>query len=630
MIAAPQNINMHSGGHKQMDIQISEIKRLIPIDISAAKDSADALLKSSEIESKDMDKAEVYHIKGIVHFYADECNEALKWYQNELKLRKKLKDIIGASNVYNNIGAIYYHNGQIDKAILYYQKALSHREKIQDRKGVAGCYENIGAALLKSGKGVEALNMHLKALKINQEIGDTDRIGMSLQNIGRSYLSQSDYVSALTYFRESLAIAEKTNDKIRSIQLMINIGSALLMQNNIEEAKKYHERCYEESKAINYHHGLILSLCSLGDIEMKKGNYADCIRHYLDCIEIAKTTGHIAEYICALTSLGRCYCMQADYPLSISYLHQALTMAKKVKFKDSISEIYAQLSEVYEKNKDAKKALKYFKDYIAVRDELVNKETTKTIYEIKTRYELEKKEKEAEINRLKHIELKDAMDALTAAKKQSDELLLNILPDDVAEELKAKGSVTARYYEQAAVIFIDIKDFTRLSEHLAPQELVSIIDVYFSLFDSIIGDYAIEKIKTIGDAYLCVAGLPVPDPESAFTAIRAALRIRDTIATLNRMRLENGLLTFDFRFGLHVGPVIAGVVGRRKFEYDIWGDTVNTAARMEQNSDAGRINISGDTYQAIKGSFECTYRGRLEAKNKGLMDMYFIERELTG
>jgi len=287
------------------------------------------------------------------------------------------------------------------------------------------------------------------------------------------------------------------------------------------------------------------------------------------------------------------------------------------------------LSEIYEKQDDTKKAFSYFKQYIALRDNLVNTETTRTIHEIKYRYEVEKKEKEAEINRLKHIELKNALDALTEAKKQSDELLLNILPDDVAEELKTKGSVKARYFEQAAVIFIDVKDFTRLSEHLSPQELVSIIDVYFSLFDSVIGEYAIEKIKTIGDAYLCAAGLPVSDPNSAFVAVRASLHIRDMIARLNKMRRENGLLTFEFRFGLHVGPIIAGVVGRKKFEYDIWGDTVNTAARMEQNSEEGRINISGQTYELIKGSFECTPRGRIDAKNKGLMDMYFVEREIT-
>lgn len=518
----------------------------------------------------------------------------------------------------------------MDKAISYYQKALVYREKINDRRGIAGCYDNIGAAFIHSGKTAEALDMHFRALKINQSLNDVERIGFSLQNIGLAYVSQGDYDYALQNYKESLAIAEKSGDKMRAIQLMINIGAALLHKENISEAKEYYKRCYEESRSINYQYGLILSLNNLAEIYLSIGNYEESLRHYMDSIHIAKDTGHVVEAIIAMSGIGQSYIMLSDFKQSLKYLHEALLMARKTAIKENVDNIYKMLSEIYEKQGDTAKAFQYFKQYISLRDELVNKETTRTIHEIKYRYETEKKEKEAEINRLKHIELKNALDALTESKKQSDELLLNILPDDVAEELKAKGSVTARYFEQAAVIFIDVKDFTKLSEHLSPQELVSLIDVYFSLFDSIIGEYAIEKIKTIGDAYLCAAGLPVSDPDSAFVAVRASLHIRDMIAKLNKMRHENKLLTFEFRFGLHVGPIIAGVVGQKKFEYDIWGDTVNTAARMEQNSEPGRINISGQTYQLIKGSFECTPRGPIEAKNKGPMDMYFVEREIAG
>ena len=607
--------------------KISEIKRLIPGDIDAARNEANLLLESVRINGSDKDKAEIYHLIGLIHFYSNETHEAIKWYNDEIKLRRKLKDLNGSSAALNNIGAIYYQTGKMDKAISYYQKALTYREKINDRRGIAGCQDNIGAALLSSGKTAEALDMHFRALKIYQAINDTDRTGFSLQNIGMAYFTQGDYNYALTNYSESLSIAQKSNDKIRSIQLMINIGSVLLAQNNIDDAKEYYTRCYAESQSINYHHGLILSLYSLGDIEMKKSNYKECIKYYSDCVAIARTSGHMREIIFALSSIGRSFGMLKDYAQAHKYLHEALLMARKTAIKENIGEIYKMLSEVHEKQNDPKKALKYFKEHIALRDNLVNAQTSRTIHEIKYRFEIEKKEKEAEINRLKHIELKNALDALTESKKQSDELLRNILPDDVAEELKKRGSVTARYFDQAAVIFIDVKDFTRLSEHLSPQELVSLIDVYFSLFDSVIGGYAIEKIKTIGDAYLCAAGLPVSDPDCAFVAVRAALHIRDMIARLNQMRRENGLLTFEFRFGLHVGPIIAGVVGQKKFEYDIWGDTVNTAARMEQNSEAGRINISGQTYELIKGTFECTPRGRIEAKNKGPMDMYFVEEE---
>lgn len=607
-----------------MQEKISEIKRLIPVDIRAAREGAASLLQTADAGGNDHDRAAVYHLIGLVHFYSDEARDAVKWYNKEIKLREKLKDGKGASDAYNNIGAIYYHSGELNKAKEYYEKALTYREKINDRRGIAGCYDNIGATLLKSGRAAEALDMHFRALRINQAMGDSERIGFSLQNIGLAYLTQGDYDYALQNYTESLAIAKKSNDKVRAIQLMVNIGAVYIKQNNLEEAKKHFTQIYEESLANNYQIGLVFSLHNLADIEMREANYHECIRHYTDCITIARASGQVAEVITALSGIGRAYNLLNDFGQSHKYLKEALAMAQKTAIKESICDIYLLLSEIHEKKGDSMKALQYYKEYISLRDDMVNKETSQTINEIKTRYEVDKKQKEAEISRLRNIELKNALDALTSAKEQSEELLLNILPRDVADELKAKGSVTARYFEQAAVMFLDVKDFTRLSEHLSPAELVSIIDVYFSLFDSIIGEYRIEKIKTIGDAYLCAAGLPVPDPQSAITAVGAAIHIRDSVAELNKMRCENGLLCFEFRIGLHAGPVIAGVVGRKKFEYDIWGDTVNTAARMEQHSEPGKINISQTTYELVKDNFNCSYRGEIEAKNKGKLKMYFV------
>jgi adenylate cyclase len=546
-----------------------------------------------------------------------------------VRLRQKFSDLKGASDALNNLGAIYYQQGKLDKARRYYQEALKYREQINDERGMAGSYDNIGVLLYKSGMTKEALDMHFRALKIHQQIGAEDRICNSLQNIGLAYLSQGDFDYALANYHEALCLAQKNSDKPRSIQLMINIGSAFIKQKNITDARKYYLQSYDESRSIGYDYGLLHSLNNLADIDLEEGNYHDSINKYKKCIELARDTGHIVEVISATTGVGRACIPTRDYKQSLRYLTDAMHMAKKMGIKETICDIYMSLSDCYEKQDECKKSLVYYKKYIALREELINKETTKNIHEIKTRYEVDKKEKETEISRLKNIELKNALDALTLAKQQSDELLLNILPHDVAEELKAKGSVSARYIEQAAVLFIDVKDFTHLSENLLPQDLVSIIDIYFVLFDTIIADYPIEKIKTIGDAYLCVAGLPSSGIDSAYIGLAAALRIRDSICTLNRERAAQGLLCFEFRFGLHVGPVIAGVVGRKKFEYDIWGDTVNTAARMEQNSDAGRINISGDTYRHIKDRFECTYRGKVEAKNKGLLDMYFVEREFS-
>lgn len=214
---------------------------------------------------------------------------------------------------------------------------------------------------------------------------------------------------------------------------------------------------------------------------------------------------------------------------------------------------------------------------------------------------------------------------IEAEKKRSDELLLNILPEEVMNELKQTGKTTARNYDLVTVMFADFKDFTLISGNLTPEDLVSAIDHYFEKFDTIIADHDVEKIKTIGDAYLCAAGLPEPNTRNPVEMVDVAFKFLHAVELLKEERSSAGKISFDIRIGIHSGPLIAGVVGIRKFAYDIWGDAVNTAARMQQNGDEGRINISGTTYELIKHRFHCTHRGRIEAKNKGLVDMYFVE-----
>jgi class 3 adenylate cyclase/tetratricopeptide (TPR) repeat protein len=218
--------------------------------------------------------------------------------------------------------------------------------------------------------------------------------------------------------------------------------------------------------------------------------------------------------------------------------------------------------------------------------------------------------------------LSNALGELKAEKQKSDDLLLNILPGEVADELKISGTTTARHYSNVTVLFTDFANFTQAAEKMSPQGLIDELHTCFKAFDEITGKYGIEKIKTIGDAYLAVCGLPTADPKHAENVVRAATEINVFMA--NRLAHMGSDLTFSVRIGIHSGSVVAGIVGVKKFAYDIWGDTVNTAARMEQNSEAGKINISEATYELVKGKFNCEYRGEVEAKGKGGMKMYYV------
>jgi class 3 adenylate cyclase len=394
----------------------------------------------------------------------------------------------------------------------------------------------------------------------------------------------------------------------------------------------------------------------------------------------------------ALISIGTFYAIHENFALAEKHLKNALYLAHKRNANTTLSSLYNNLAgigladqktEIYidsaiyfaEKSKnlnDLQTALqnkayylqnknKFKEGYdvlwesIAVKDSLFNRDKVKSFADMEQKYESEIKnieiaylQRESEIAKLKasrslgiNFGLGGAMvglifvsfafytqnkkkqklnNELTKEKNKSDKLLLNILPEEIADELKASGKSEAKLYNQVSVLFTDFVNFTGLSEQMSPTQLVQEIHQNFTAFDAIMEKHGIEKIKTIGDAYLAVCGLPHENTNHAEQIVLAALDIQQF--------MEKNMGKFQIRIGIHSGPVVAGIVGVKKYAYDIWGDTVNTASRMEGNSEPGKINISGDTYQLIQEKFNCTYRGKINAKNKGDIDMYFVNNSL--
>lgn len=215
-------------------------------------------------------------------------------------------------------------------------------------------------------------------------------------------------------------------------------------------------------------------------------------------------------------------------------------------------------------------------------------------------------------------------------KRRSEELLLNILPKEIAEELKSKGKSEARSHQNVSVLFADFNSFTSISKQISPEELVEEIDHSFSAFDQIMGKYGIEKIKTIGDAYMAAAGLSGNYKDSAIQLIRASLEMQSFMQSRYQERSKKKLLAFEMRVGIHTGDLVAGVVGKKKFQYDLWGDSVNMASRMETNSQIGQVNISEETYKIVKDSseFKFTHRGLIDVKGGLPKQMYFVHKSV--
>ncbi len=218
-------------------------------------------------------------------------------------------------------------------------------------------------------------------------------------------------------------------------------------------------------------------------------------------------------------------------------------------------------------------------------------------------------------------ELKKRTRELEAEKIKTDELLHNIFPSDIVKELKAKGSVNPKHYDSVSILFTDFDNFTTFASGLSPDKLVKELNHIFTNFDFIIEKYGLEKLKTIGDSYMIAGGLPNVSHDHAFQTINAALEMQSVINNVN----EKGNFSCKMRVGIHSGPCVAGIVGIKKYTYDVWGDTVNIAKRLESHCEPGLVNISKETYELVKEKFECDYRGCIEAKGKGEIDMYFVK-----
>ena len=222
-------------------------------------------------------------------------------------------------------------------------------------------------------------------------------------------------------------------------------------------------------------------------------------------------------------------------------------------------------------------------------------------------------------------EVDQRTEELTIEKKNSDDLLLNILPFETAEEIKKTGKSKAKHYESVSVLFTDFKDFTSITEKISADKLVTELNYCFSAFDEIIQKHNIEKIKTIGDSYMCVGGLPAVNETHPFDIVKAAIEIREFMRQYKKEKEAVNDIFFDVRIGINTGPVVAGIVGTNKYAYDIWGSTVNIASRLERNSEPGKINVSESFYQQIKDEYDFTPRGNISVKGIGDIPMYFLD-----
>ena len=482
----------------------------------------------------------------------------------------------------------------------------------------------------------DALDAFFRTAEIAKKKGLKPLEGSAYINIADIYIISNNYKNAMLYYQKAIATLRESENTILLASAILNAGDAHLTNKNYDSALVY----FRESGAIfeeaNYSIGKAYNLGNIGMVYANKGQIGLAERNINEAVQILIEHGDYYPISVYLLSMADIYLEKGDRPTALNYAKRSLVLAQQYGLKEQISDANLKLSEFYELMGLTTESLKHYKDHVAYRDSLNNIKSVQSIADMRTDYEVSQKQVEVDLlNQQKRNQLIilgfSAVLLLTLfwyyrtisrEKTRSEDLLLNILPTEIAQELKQKGEVKAVKYNEVTVLFTDFVQFSKKAEHVDPHQLVKSIDFYFKKFDEITTKYGLEKIKTIGDSYMCACGLPSPDPKHASNAIKAAKEMNKVVKS--KLNDKDGLSHFEVRIGLHSGPVVAGIVGIKKWQYDIWGDTVNIASRMESNSEPGRINLSETTYCEIKEEFPCEYRGEIEVKNRGLLKMYFL------
>ncbi len=561
-----------------------------------------------------------------------------------------------------------FNMGEYTKELGYVNTALSLSKKLFYNKGEAAAHNLIGNMYNMQGNYPVALKNYLSALKINEATGDKKGMAANYNNIGLIYMNTENYSEALKNLSLALRMYQELGDRKGMNHPYNNMGSIYYYQHNYPEALKNYIAALEIRKEMGDDHEIAISYGNIGLINHEQGNYTEALNYYLKGLKIQNEIGDKDGIASSYEYIGSIYIKLKDYNKAREYFNDALDLNKEVGNVSGISESYSGLSALDSLTGNYKSSLANYQQYITYRDSLINEDNTKKLVQQQMQYDFDKKEAAAKAEQEKKdaVALKELQkqklvrngfvggfavvllfagvfftqrNKIKKGKKRSDELLLNILPEEVAEELKEKGSADAKQFDEVTVMFTDFKGFTQISEKLSPTELVNEIHECFKAFDNIISKHNIEKIKTIGDSYMCAGGLPVANKTNATDVVKAALEIQQLMndqAPPNlpggeeSQRAGQGSLSGRFRgavrIGIHTGPVVAGIVGVKKFAYDIWGDTVNIASRMESSGEEGKVNISGATYELVKDKFNCTHRGKIQAKNKGEIDMFFVEQ----
>ena len=522
--------------------------------------------------------------------------EAMQIADSALSVSKAEANELAQARSLLILAKAHHQTGIYDKAIQRALEALRIYESLRDYRHLADTYEQLGNTYWRLQNPAKVREYYQISLELRRRHGTAEELADALNSSGivsLHFLDQPE--QALSFFNEALALSRTANHRIGIAHSLNNLGNHSLLSGDLGKALAYNQASMAIYEELGDKNRTAINLLIIGYINQLLGRRQLAERQYLDVLS------------------------RAD---------QARAMAVK---RDAL----LNLSSLYEEDGKELMHLKYYKAYADLADSLSNSETASNIANLQTQFAIEKKELENAVLSLKVRQGRIILIGLSAflalilittmlivrEKRKSEALLLNILPRKVADDLKRTGKSEAQTFPAVSVLFSDIVGFTSLSSNLDPQVLINELSEIFTIFDRLAEKNGCERIKTIGDAYLAVCGLPVAREDNAERMLRLAKGMIQSLKERNAVAEHR----WEIRIGLHAGELVGGIVGIKKYIYDVFGDTVNTASRMESMSLAMQINVSGGFYHLTKDICSYIERGEIEIKGKGRMPMYFVD-----
>jgi len=577
-----------------------------------------------------------------------DLNKSIQYVQNAIKFFEESKDTEYIVECYQDLSQLYLSMGNFPKGLEMIQTALSKSKAFNFKTGIALSYAQLADMYRDHDENEQALANYENVLAALSGTKDTDDLRNVLAAMGGFYYKIHNMDKSLEYYHKVISIYEeqKQNNKIGLVYEWI--GDAYSFNNDYANALVSYEKSLTLLAFTDRKDKIRQVSDAIGTVYFKQGNFDKAIDFHLQALQVAEGMKSETDIASSCLNLSKAYHQKGNDAVAKKYSDRSLAILKNQNDLLTYADAELLAARIDSASGNGMSAYSHYKNYTALSEKLKGAEVHLQAQREKYQSEFDKQQQAEKADQdkkdIRQRNIRNSIAAGLAAtlifllvvyrqrnkiskeKKRSDELLLNILPEETAEELKATGSAEAKSFDEVTVMFTDFKNFTQASEKMNAKELVSEINYIFSEFDKIISKHNIEKIKTIGDSYMCAGGLPVANKTNATDVVNAALEIQLFMNQLKAEREKENKHSFEIRIGIHTGPVVAGIVGIKKFAYDIWGDTVNIASRMESSGEADQVNISGATYELVKDKFRCTHRGKIQAKNKGEIDMYFVEQ----